>query len=274
MAAPSCFVNSDGDAFDGKPAATPASWCVCDGDGTKRIYPTVDSASSPCAYTVSPTATVSIQITATNGGPVTSCRTSTISGTGPTAGPYCTCNDNAMYPLDTWTDAGTATTGCSATRTTKKPAAATPTCNVNKEFTIKKDSLVGAGEAFCSEKKGQYLHSVPINPYTYSVTKYIKNGASDGAQLYLFAYLDKDCKDSLKINEEDCKTAFRSIFDRCDTGSDMRQGGAASVNCQWYNITAVDDCMGTFDDFAHPGSCKVGFLPGYYNRWPLGTIPS
>lgn len=275
-AAPSCSLNGGGDAFDGKPAATPASWCVCDSEGTKRIYPTIDSAaSSPCAYTMTPTATISPAITQATGESVTSCRTSTISGTGVGAGPYCTCNDNQMYPLATWTDAGTAVTGCTATRTSKATSASTPTptCNVNKDFSISQDVLVSAGDAFCSDKSGQYLRAVPINPYSNAVTGYNKDGASKGGKLYLFAYLDQGCTDTVSISQDDCKAAFQSIFDRCDTGADMRQGGAASINCQWYNITAVDSCMGSADSFANPGSCNVGYLPPYYNRWPLGTVP-
>lgn len=273
-AAPSCTVNSDGNAFDGKPVATPASWCVCDSAGTKRIYPTVDTSSSPCAYTASPTATISPKVTQVTGGSVTSCRTETITGAGVGAGPYCTCNDNSMYPIATWTNAGSAVTGCAATKTTQAAAASTPTCNVNKQFSIKQDSLVSAGDKFCSDNSGTNLATIPSNPYSNGQIGYNKDGASSGGQLLMFAYLDKGCTNQIKLNQDDCKMAFQSIFDRCDKGADTRQGGAASINCQWYNITAVDKCMGSSDSFSNPGSCKVGNLPSYYSGWPLGTIPS
>ncbi|KAI0116139.1 hypothetical protein F4776DRAFT_666462 [Hypoxylon sp. NC0597] len=122
-----CFVNSDGNAFDGKPAATPASWCVCDSSGTLRLYPTNDSPSSPCSYVALPTTTVSVSLTAPHGGKVTSCRIEsyTADTLTTTLEPYCTCNDNSMYPIDTWTDNGSQTTGCTPTRVTS-PSTTTP----------------------------------------------------------------------------------------------------------------------------------------------------
>ncbi|KAI0811450.1 hypothetical protein GGR55DRAFT_643155 [Xylaria sp. FL0064] len=116
-ATPSCSLNSAGKAFDGKPAATPASWCVCegDGDGTMNIYPTVDTPSSPCAYTTLPTATISPMVTAASG-KVTSCRTLTDTITGiysvPQPFTYCTCNDNSRHALATSTISGSTSIGC------------------------------------------------------------------------------------------------------------------------------------------------------------------
>ncbi|KAI6090333.1 hypothetical protein F4821DRAFT_229091 [Hypoxylon rubiginosum] len=121
-----CFVNSNGNAFDGKPAASPASWCVCTSSGTARIYPTLETPSSLCAYAILPSATISPSLTAPHGGSVTSCRIESYTATDTTLKPYCTCNDNSIYPIDTWTDNGSKATGCSATRTTSSSTTTTP----------------------------------------------------------------------------------------------------------------------------------------------------
>ncbi|KAI1758621.1 hypothetical protein GGR53DRAFT_528958 [Hypoxylon sp. FL1150] len=121
-----CFVNSNGNAFDGKPAASPASWCVCTSSGTARIYPTLETPSLLCAYAILPSATISPSLTAPHGGSVTSCRIESYTATDTTVGPYCTCNDNSMYPIVTWTDNGTKATGCSATRITSSSTTTPP----------------------------------------------------------------------------------------------------------------------------------------------------
>lgn len=179
-----------------------------------------------------------------------------------------------MYPVATWTDAGKPTTGCQATSTSATAAKATPTCNVNKKFTINQDSLISAADKFCTDNEQYgYLRSIPINPYSNALTGYNPDGASSGGQLYMFAYLDKGCDTGKSLDVNDCKTAYQSIFDSCDKGASQRQGGAASVNCGWFNITAVDKCMGSSGSITNPGSCNVGNLPGGYGSWPLGTIP-
>ncbi|KAI0836246.1 hypothetical protein F5Y06DRAFT_274599 [Hypoxylon sp. FL0890] len=123
-----CLVNSHGNAFDGKPVASPASWCVCDSSGISRLYPTNDSPSSPCSYVALPTTTVSVSLTAPHGGKVTSCRIESYAAATltTTLKPYCTCNDNSMYPIGTWTDNGSQTTGCTPTRATSSSTTTPP----------------------------------------------------------------------------------------------------------------------------------------------------
>ncbi|KAI1841011.1 hypothetical protein JX266_012792 [Neoarthrinium moseri] len=87
-AVPSCSIQSHGNDFDGKPQATPASWCVCDSDGTQRLYTTIGTPSSPCAYTTLPTTTISPSVTASKGGAITSCRIESLTDTHTTVGPY------------------------------------------------------------------------------------------------------------------------------------------------------------------------------------------
>ncbi|KAI8630263.1 hypothetical protein F5Y19DRAFT_429489 [Xylariaceae sp. FL1651] len=279
-AAPSCFVNSAGTAFDGKPAATPASWCVCNEGGTTKIYPTVDTPSSPCAYTTAPTATISPMITA-NSESVTSCRTETDTITGvystPKAVTYCTCNDNKRHGYQTWTISGSTSAGCLTPTPTPTPttpsAMPTPTCNYPKKFTIEEDALVAAGERFCSDNNKGYLRPITGGTYGNSLSSYNSTGSSSGGQLFLYAYLDKGCETPVLINQNDCIAAFQSIFDHCDTRAAIRNGGAASVNCQWYNITAIDQCGGTIEGSLHPDKCDFGYPLGY-EMWPMGTIIS
>lgn len=137
-AAPSCFVNGDGNDFNGQPAATPASWCVCDDHGTPRIYPTIDTPSSLCGYSALPTATIAPLVTAAKGETVTSCRIESLIATDTTVGPYCTCNDNFMHKIDTWTDNGSTVTGCIATRTAAAPTSTVdkPTMTTNSQTTV------------------------------------------------------------------------------------------------------------------------------------------
>ncbi|KIM98737.1 hypothetical protein OIDMADRAFT_57081 [Oidiodendron maius Zn] len=165
----------------------------------------------------------------------------------------------------------TTTTSITPSITSATP---TPTCNTPKQFTVNQDALVSAGDKFCSDKNGQSLWPIPSNPYVNGVTEYITDGASSGGQLWVFAYLDEGCTNSLQLNQDDCKAAFQSIYDKCDVGQSSRQGGAASINCQWFNITAVDQCMGSTGSFQNPGSCSVGNLPPYYWGWPLGIVAS
>ncbi|MCJ1480011.1 hypothetical protein MMC06_000165 [Schaereria dolodes] len=56
---PPCFVNTNGLNFQGKPADSPASWCVCNDQGLK-LFATMTSTESPCAFSVLPTATITV----------------------------------------------------------------------------------------------------------------------------------------------------------------------------------------------------------------------
>ncbi|KAI1365560.1 hypothetical protein F5Y08DRAFT_338496 [Xylaria arbuscula] len=253
MPTPSCSLNSAVTAFDGKPAETPASWCICNDSGTKQIYPTVDTPSSPRAYTSLPTTTIHPVVTAT-GASVTTCRmeTNTITGiySTPTVNTYCTCNDNSIYGVATLTTSGSTT-----------------------KFTIEQEVIVPAAERFCSDNDHRYLRYLTGGTYGNVVSEYNSTGASKGGQLYLYAFLDKGCESPVFINKDDCIAAYQSIFDHCDVGAAIRQGGAASINCQWYNLTAEDECVGTDDSFLHPDKCDVGYPLGY-EMWPMGFIPS
>ncbi|KAI0972375.1 hypothetical protein F4678DRAFT_460596 [Xylaria arbuscula] len=277
-AVPSCSLNSAGNAFDGKPAATPASWCLCTNDGTKGVYPTIDTPSSPCAYTTVPTATISPMVTATSGS-VTSCRTQTDTVTGiystPLVNTYCTCNDNSRHALTTTTISGSTSIVCpdSTPTSTTTSSTPTPTCNFPKKFTIQQDALVAAGERFCSDDNGAYLRPITGGTYGNVLSEYNSTGASSGGQLYLYAYIDKGCSIPTYVNQDDCIAAFQSIFNNCDTGAAVRQGGAASIKCQWHNITAVDKCVGTIEGFQHPDKCDPGYPLGY-DMWPMGIAPS
>ncbi|KAI0538385.1 hypothetical protein GGR58DRAFT_501219 [Xylaria digitata] len=265
-AAPDCTLNSAGNAFDGKPVATPASWCICNNDGTRGIYPTVDTPSSPCAYTTSPTATISPMVTATSAS-ITSCRTVTDTITGiystPSVVTFCTFNDNWQHWFTTWTISGTTSTGCLTPTSTTPSATATPTCSEAKKFTIQEDALVPAAERFCSDNTKAFLRPLTGSTYGNVLGTYNSTGASSGGQLYIYSYLDKGCNGPTLVDQNDCVTAFQTIFDRCDVGADTRNGGAASVNCQWYNITAVDNCVGTIDGVLHPEKCDSGYPLGY-----------
>ncbi|KAI0513130.1 hypothetical protein F5B22DRAFT_612373 [Xylaria bambusicola] len=284
---PSCSLNSAGTAFDGKPAKTPAAWCVCRDSNTERLYATVDNPSSPCAYTSLPTNTISPTLTAVTGVSVTSCRMETNT---PSASVkesvWCTCNDNVRYGVTTRTTSGSTTVDCltpTPTRTSTTPttpsATPTPTCDYpkpkkqKKKFTIEQEAFIPAAERFCSDNNKGYLRDLSGGSYGNVLSEYFSTGASKGGQLYLYAFLDKGCKGPTFINQDDCMAAYHSIFDHCDVGAAMRLGGAASINCQWFNITAEDKCVGTDESILHPKKCPIGYPLGYED-WPMGFIPS
>ncbi|RDL33024.1 uncharacterized protein BP5553_08463 [Venustampulla echinocandica] len=233
-APPSCHVNSFGNAFDGKPAASPASWCVCNIEGIDRIYPTVASASAPCALTTLPAATISPTLTAKKGGSVTSCRTSTVTGTGAGTGSYCTCNDNSMYGVDTWTVGTQTVTGCSATRTTSSkttnPAMATATCNPPQRYSMEQDRILLIAEYYCPSTH---------NGDAYKDRHDTTSGVNDGGVIAVLASLDKGCVNHVPIDQADCRAALQSIYDKCHVGQSLGYGGSASIKCQRFNVTIV-----------------------------------
>ena len=59
---PSCTVNTHGKNFQGKPVASPESWCVCNDHGDSKPYSTIPSTSSPCALNTIPTSTILISL--------------------------------------------------------------------------------------------------------------------------------------------------------------------------------------------------------------------
>lgn len=228
-AAPSCFLNGDGNAFDGKPAATPASWCVCETSGTKRIYHTIEKTSAPCSYSTLPTATISPKVTQSSGGKVTSCRQETLSAntaSGISGGPYCTCNDNSMYPVATWTNQGSATTGCQATSTSASNApASTPRPEISQVCTP---------------------HQSPNMPFSRANAI---DAINRGCDLYFSIQIpDGDKPLQLSNNQEGNVVIYSSVgWSKAGQGGCNKQGSKAlsSSDCQKYLTQAVDNCKFT-----------------------------
>ncbi|KAI5194219.1 hypothetical protein E4T38_09652 [Aureobasidium subglaciale] len=269
-----CFANSDGPDFYGTEQASPATWCVCTATDPYKVgvYSTIASQTAPCSYSALPTETITIDHGPTITTAPTECRTET--ATGKNGGPYCTCNDNKQHGMSVWSFYGTATTGClEPTETPSPPAEPTPTCNVDKPYKMSKHNLEAYADQFCDDHAGEGLRTVPLNPYSNAVQD-TGNDGLDGAKLTLFAYVDKECLDKtgIKIDKDQCTSAIKKIGEVCDEGSDDTIGGAVSIDCQWYNITAVPGCMGSTESFENPGSCDVGNLPGGYSSWPLGDV--
>ncbi|KAF2736237.1 hypothetical protein EJ04DRAFT_551459 [Polyplosphaeria fusca] len=125
-AKPNCFENTNGDRFDGSPAAEPSAWCVCTSGASNGIYPTMTSTKSACNYETMPTETITISNKPNPSVEITSCRLDQ-----PTYAPepYCTCNDNSMHgaPIQTVVDG---TTSCVPPKATPTEVSGDPTEDV------------------------------------------------------------------------------------------------------------------------------------------------
>ncbi|KAI9850866.1 MAG: hypothetical protein M1838_004935 [Thelocarpon superellum] len=182
---PSCFANSDGVLFDGSPAASPASWCVCDVD---KFYPTMTATSAPCAYATLPASQITIkELVPTVTTSITSCRyvteTFAASASDAVTGVFttCTCNDDNGYPATIVSSGGSLVQTCltgsfsapasTPTTTTRPP----PTSPMSAAVTVQAGSApvhVGTltGSALYTSISSALEHLCPSVTQTTSMT--------------------------------------------------------------------------------------------------------
>ena len=116
---PDCWTNSAQPGFDGSPKASPATWCVCD----HSVYPTISASTtdSLCAYTSTPSSTLSISFAPPGSESPTSCRfftqTFAPSQSAAVTGTFtgCSCNDDKQWPVTSYTIGSSTSMACAAT---------------------------------------------------------------------------------------------------------------------------------------------------------------
>ncbi|KAF2733710.1 hypothetical protein EJ04DRAFT_564840 [Polyplosphaeria fusca] len=268
---PSCFRNTNGDLFDGKPAAEPSAWCVCTSGTSSGIYSTVTSTESPCALKSMPTKTISITKAPKVTGPVTSCKWTTMTYESTTVDPFCTCNDNRMHgvPVETTTvEDGKTKTICVApdsepTRPviSTLPSPENPACfgvvessgYASKKF-LKDDEDV---EAFVKQ-----TCEVDIGTTFMGTVRNVKEiDTTDGkGNLTLLVnddhpHADRPCGDSTRpaeeikdVSKEKCIEYLMSSITKCserdegsDSDADYGRGGFVQEECFTWSVRIFSD---------------------------------
>lgn len=175
---------------------------------------------------------------------------------------YCSCGDDALKRTLTYSVATSTTSpynpcpyttdnGPTVTFVSESTAApsATPsvtpsvTCSQPQDWWLSSNDGLNFANQFCIKHKDvdNFLRPRPAGRgFSNGVVEYYN--VDKDPMIRIYAYMDDACRDKggININADECIKALNSIMQECDKDTeDKKMGGEATIDCQYYNIAAI-----------------------------------